>query len=207
MRPLTHRLLRALSWHRRLLAALAAAIACFSVLQVVAPKPPETVPAVVLTHAVAAGATLQADDVAETRLPVEAVSDTALTSSREVVGRVLVAPLPSRAIVTSLSLLSAKRSVRAGLVLAPVRLADDEIAGLVEVGSVIDLFGGSPDGAVGRVATNVRVVTVLPPSSAASGAFSSDSGTGPVVLVEVAPSLVERLVAASAQGPLQVALH
>jgi pilus assembly protein CpaB len=199
---------RAVSWHRRKLAVAAAVAAVLTgVSAALPPDPPST--EVVRTRAqLGGGAPLTADDLQLVRLPREFVPDGALTSVPDAVGRVLAAPVARDQVLTELSVVAPDRAVRRDRVVAPLRLADADVAALLRVGETVDVVAAVPEAArAAVVARNVRVIGLpLPPSSSGIGG-DDNQGAGALVLVEVDGSTAAALAQAAVTGTLSVILR
>src|SRR3954447_8010817 len=127
-------LLRAASWHRRLLAAACAAAAVAFALSAVAPAPPVVVHVLAAARDVPAGAVLTPADVHEIALPPRVVPEGALRAGTDVAGRVVVAAMHRNETVTDLRLVGTPvfAAVTPGLVATPVRIADPGVARLLQ---------------------------------------------------------------------------
>lgn len=206
---------RAVSWHRRKLAVLAAVVAVFAGINAARPEPPPTVEVVVAAHDLAGGARVAGADLTTARLPAGLVPDQAVTDRAELVGRTVVAPLTRGSVLTQLSVLSPRLTkANPGSVIVAVNLADPTLVQLLSVGDRVDVLvaGVADAGATGPpsaavVASGARLVTVpAPPSSAGPIGSGAGSDTG-VVLVEVDSATAVRLTQAAATGPLTVVLR
>lgn len=198
---------RAVSWHRRPLAALAAVLA---VLATVAALSPEQAPGVTVVTAVRGlpgGAQLTADDLAVVEVDPVAAPESAPGSVEALLGRTLTAPVTKGTILTSVDVVAPReRGGGRGTVLAPVRLADAEVVGLLRVGDEVDVLGGdAATGAVGVVASSARVAS-LPSREEEGGLFAGGSGSGALVLLEVPPAAAVALTEASLGGSLSLVL-
>ncbi len=192
---------RALMRHRRLLAALAAAVAVYATL-VSVHGPADGTAVLTVSRAVAGGVTLQADDLVVTRWPPAVVPDGALTDPSEAVGHTTVAAIPRGDIVARSDLTDGGSLVNDGFVALPVRFASGAPLELLRVGDRIDLLGQDGDGqAPGVLASKTRVVAI--PASDTS--LGSD-GSG-MVLVEVTPKQAASLTNAASTGSLSFALR
>ncbi|WP_233493657.1 hypothetical protein [Desertihabitans brevis] len=92
--------------------------------------------------------------------------------------------------------------------LAPVRLADAEVASLLRSGDVVDVVGTDPgSGEVAVVASDARVVS-LPAGADPGGGLlgATPSSGGALVVLEVPPAAALELAAAGAAGGLAVVL-
>jgi len=182
---------------------VAAGLAVLTGVSAAAPDGPHRTPVVTAASALPGGAVLtaadlQVRDLVTADLPTGAVHDPA-----EVVGSTLAAPVPAGQVVTGLAVVAPRTSVSAGRLLAPVRLADTGLAGLIHPGDVVDVIGAdSQDGTAQVVARSVRVVAVP-----AQGESSAADTPGALVLVEVTSAIATELARAAAAGTLTIAWH
>ena len=193
---------RALRWHRRNLAALAAAVAVLATLNVLTGSSGEGVAVVVASRSVAAGQTIGADDLTIISIPPAAVPEQVLTDPQAAIGRSAITELAERTVLTPSLLLDAEGTVPAGRLALPVRFGESEAVGLLRVGSRVDILGAVAEADFGVVAESVRVVAIPTPVSDGLGAAQA-----PLVLVEVDPSQASRIAAAGSVSGLSFALH
>lgn len=183
------------------------ALAVGAGLQAVAPAAPRSVPVTVAARDLPAGATVRADDLAQLRLPPEAVPDGAV---REPAGRLLAAPLRRGEPVTDARLVGpGLADGHPGRVAVPVRLPDPGLVELLRPGDRIDLFAVDPSGAAGsdpggaeQVAAGVLVLAV--PEVRAEATTAAGLG-GRLVVIGVAQSAVAEVTAASVRSFLTYA--
>ena len=90
------------------------------------------------------------------------------------------------------------------LVAAPLRLADADIASLLEPGVLVDLIAADSRGRAVIVADSVEVLGVPTPSD---DSFGDTGFGGALVVVAVSSAQAIELAAASAVGPLSVVLR
>jgi Flp pilus assembly protein CpaB len=197
---------RLVSWHRRKLAVLAAMGAAAAGITAATPEPPPSTTVVVAARQLSGGERLTAEDVATREIPTAVLPADALTEAAAVIGRTLVAPLSRGSVLTSISLLGARPEVGDGLVIAPLRIADAAVVGLLRVGDRVDVVATDPE--TGRsaevVAEQVRVVTI--PKAAEDGS-ALDPGTGaPPTLVLVAVTVDQATQLADAAAGSQISL-
>lgn len=195
---------RAISWHRRLLAALAAATCVLSLILALRPAEPASAPVVVTTRLVAGGTELTAEDLTIARLPRGLIPDEAIAAPESLIGRTLAAPLTKGSVVTALSTVSA-RITKAGSnnVLTPVRFADPDVVALIAVGDVVDVLAASETG-TSILAHDARVAAIPAPPRT-SGLGASDS-RGQLVVLEVPPDTAAALARAASSSRLALAL-
>lgn len=202
-------LARAVSWHRRKLAVLAAVAAVLCTISALSPTAPPTVAVVVAARDLTGGQTLASADLRLARYPPDLAPADALSDPSLLEGRVLIGaagngvPLGRSAVVAPRDL-----SPGAGRSMVPVRLTDPAVAGLLQVGDVIDVLVTSRSDAPTRaIAAGARVLA-FPAQETAEGPFGAASGpTGRLVLLEVAPEEALELVAAQSRDQLAVILR
>jgi hypothetical protein len=123
-----------------------------------------------------------------------------LSDTGALVGRTLAGPAAEGQILTDLALVTARSTVAAGHVVAPLRLADAGLVELLQPGDLVDVLGADERSAEARVvAPAVRVVTVP-----ARDDTTSTETSGGLVLVEVSATAATELVQAAAAGSLTV---
>ena len=179
---------------------MAAALAVLTGLSAARPEGPPRRDVVVAAHQVAGGTLLGPDDV-EVRAVVATDAPTgALTSTTEVLGRAVSAPVAEGQVLTPLALVSPRASPASGRVVAPVRVFDAGLVTLLRPGDVVDVLGTDDQGATASVvARAVRVVTVPLLEEEVGGGSS-----GGLVLVEVPAGTATELAQAAAAGPLSL---
>ncbi len=190
--------MRAASWHRRGLAAVAAALAVLTGVSAALPPAPATVDVVVAARQLRGGSVLGADDVEIRPVTTGQTPQGATTDSDLLLGRTLAAPVAEGQVLTALAVVSPRTGVGDGQLVAPVRLADAGVVALLRAGDVVDLIGADEqNGTASVVARSVRVVTVPD----AGGADEADV-TGGLLLVAVSATTATDLARAAAVGPL-----
>jgi Flp pilus assembly protein CpaB len=155
---------------------------------------------VVLRDQLAGGSVLTAADLVVREVVAADAPQGFLTDPGALVGRTLSAPAAEGQILTQLALVSARSTVAAGHVVAPLRLADAGVVELLRPGDLVDVLGADERTAEARVvAPAVRVVTVP-----ARDDTTSAETSGGLVLVEVSATAASALVQAAAAGSLTV---
>jgi pilus assembly protein CpaB len=143
-------------------------------------------------------ADLQVDQVVAADSPAGAVDDPA-----GLVGRTLAAPAAKGQILTELAMTSARDPTGRGRVLAPLRLTDAEVVGLLRAGDVVDVLAADAQSEQAYVAARgVRVITVPQPPDSTGG-----DPAGALVLVEVDPETARVLARAAVAATLTVIWH
>lgn len=189
-----------MSWHRRPLAAVAAALAVLAAVSAALPEGAPTVPAVVATDQLRAGSVLRPADVEVRQVRVDDTPTGLVTDPAGLLGRTVAGPVAKGQMLTELALVAARTATAAGQVVAPVRLADAGLAPLLHPGDLVDVIAADDQGGRARVvARAVRLVTV-PVVDAASAADVA----GTLVLVQVSAEAARELAQAAASGTLTV---
>lgn len=184
---------RAISWHRRGLAAVAAAIAVLALWSALRPSAPVSEEVVVARRTVTAGSTLTEADLEVRSLPASALPDQVARDPTPLLGRTSAATLTAGSILTEASVVAPRSHARPGALTAPVRARDPDVLALLRPGDRIDLLGTDGNGASTTIARGAVVVAV-PRKPDDGGAFSSGSEQN-LVLVEVSDTEAARIVA------------
>lgn len=196
-------LLRAATRHRAVLSAGLAAASVAAGLQAVTPSREPTVPVVLASRDLPAGALLGAADLRSARWPRSAAPSRVLGSSDAASGRLLAGPVRSGEVLTDVRLVGAGllAGLRSdGLVGTPVRLADPQVATFLRPGDVVDVLeAATGPGAAGPAQVAAAGVRVL-----AVPALADDNGEGALVLLATRRADAARLAAAAVQGRLSV---
>ena len=197
---------RAVSWHRRILAAGLAAAAVAAGLNVVSPPPPPTVVVLAAARDLSGGQRLSPDDVREVHVPPDVAPRGALVPGDPLLGRVLATPVRAGSPLTDVQLLG--RSLVAGygrgLVAAPVRIADGGAVSLLSVGDTVDVLAAAPDGGAATDVVAAAVSVVAVPAVEAGG---GPMGSGALVLLAVRSSVAADLAQAAVTAQLSLVLR
>lgn len=191
-------LLRAVRWHRRLLAGVAAAAAVYFGLVALSPPPPPTVAVLAAARDLAGGAVPTGADLRTLDLPPEAVPDGVLKPGADLTARVLTSPVRSGEPLTDARFL-APAAVPKGELAYPFRIDDADISALLRVGDHINLYAATstPADAATLLARAVRVVALPTPRTTTTGAL---------IVVATTPETATRLAQATTNSKLTVAL-
>lgn len=194
-------LARAVSWHRRKLAVVAAVLAVLTGINAAAPRPPDTVTVLRATELLPGGSPVTESQVEAAAVPADAVPEEALTDPAQALGRLIAAPVPAGQVLTGYDLVG-ERSVGPGRLLAPVRLADPGLATVLRPGDRVDILAADGQGGpVRTVAERARIVTI--PAAADS---ARDAG-GVLLLVEADAETAAELARAAGSSTLSVLLR
>jgi len=199
-------LVRAISWHRRLVAAAAAAAAVAFMLEAAEPAGPPTSTAVVASRDLAAGAVIGDDHVRRAAIDLSALPDGALGMA-DVVGRTLAGPVRAGEVLTDARLLSPSlmAGYDTGLVGAPVRLADPGVARLLRTGDRVDVIAAGGETLIDAPATGLVVAgaqVVVVPETRDDAVLDS----GALVVLATTPGQAEQLAAAAVTSRLTVSI-
>lgn len=196
---------RAVSRHRRLLAAGLAAGSLAAALNVLSPRPAAGVQAVVAARDLTAGTALSAADLRRVFLPAAVAPVGVLVTTGDAIGRVLAAPVRRGEPLTDVRIAGADLLAArgGGLVAVPVRVADAASAALVSAGDRVDvLAAGAAAGAppVARVVAADAEVLAVPTAV-------QDDGEGALLVVATTPAVAATLAAAAVSSRLSLTLH
>lgn len=193
-------LARAVVWHRRPLAAVAAALAVLTGVSAALPAGPPERTVLVASREVPGGTVLTGADLEPRSLRAADLPTAVVAAPVEAVGRAVSAPLADGQVLTRLALVAPRARPSADGVVAPVRLADAGVVALLRPGDVVDLVGtDEQDGTAAVLAGAARVVSI-PQVEEEAGAGSA----GGLVLVEVPSATGTLLASAAARGPVTV---
>jgi pilus assembly protein CpaB len=191
---------RAARRHRALLAAGLTAAAGATALPVLAPSPEPTTSVVAAGRDLLPGQVLTTADLRTVALPRDAAPDGAVTDASTLVGRSVAGPVRSGETLTDVRLLGSGLVRAAGLVAAPVRLADPAGAALLHAGDHVDVLAVPSDGSAETartVATGLAVLSVP----------TADDGDGALVVLATTPEVAARLAAATVGSRLSVTVR
>jgi pilus assembly protein CpaB len=205
-RSFLHNLGRAMSWHRRKLAVVAAIAAILTAVAAAAPTGPPTLRVVRATGQLASGSVVSASDVEVDEVVEAALPRGALSDPAAIIGSRLVGPVADNQVLTGLDVVTGPAAAGAGHVVAPLRLADPDLGELVRPGALIDVIAADPEGGTARViATAVRVLTVPPPPREDDRTRSAENGV--LVLVDVDAKTATLLAEAAASSRISIVLR
>lgn len=195
---------------RRLVAALLAASALVLAVAPARPAPataikePET--AVLLAaRDLAAGLTIGSGDLRSAQRTTAHLPDGALPADAALVGRVVTGSVRRGEIITDQRLLGPGLSagLGAGLVAAPVRLVDLEVAALLRPGDRVDILAAIEDAETADVVADGVLVLAVPLAEPEGSQRAAPIG---LVVVAVGQDTAARLAAAAASSVLTATL-
>jgi pilus assembly protein CpaB len=207
-RPTSHRrflrdFARAVSWHRRKLAVVAAVAAVVTGISAASPPDPPSVEVVRATHRLDNGSVLEAADLRLGRLPRQAVPDEALTRVSDLVGRTLSGTVTNGQVLTAPDVVS-RATTAPGMVIAPLRLTDAGVVSLLATGQRVDIVAADSESGKASVVAADVVIAALPRGEP-DGGLGADSGA--LVLVQVDRTTATRLAQANSTRSLSVLLR
>lgn len=199
---------RAISWHRRKLAVVAAIAAVLTGVNAASPSPPPTTSVVTASSALAGGTRLTAEALTVTEFPDDVVPGQAITDPADLIGLTLAGPVTAGQVLTSVSAVSSRLATDSEMVVAPLRVDDPELIGLLQIGDRLDVLAAESQGGTAHViADRVRVVTI-PRTAGSSGIGGTTSeGPGSLLLVEVTPEDAALLAQAVVSAQISIVLH
>lgn len=190
--------------HRRLVAALCAAVASYLALTTLQPKPVDTESLWVATRSLAAGHRLVEADLEQAAFLPNTAPPDALPKGA-LVGQTLASPVAQGEPISPVRLLgTALTRAYPGSVATPVRLGDAAVVDLIKPGDVVDLVLADPTGRAEPrvVVAGARVIAVPPAKRDAVGAPD-----GALVVFAVQPEVSASAAAAAVNGFVTVVWH
>lgn len=188
-----------LSWHRRLLAAVCAALAVIGVVQATRTPPPPGEPVMALAAPVPAGELVTDDHLTVVEVPARLATAHTLRPG-EVPERARAAVALEEGQLLGRGLLMEEGVVAEGHALVPVQVPDPDVRRLLRPGATVSLvvaFGEVPE-----TLAEARVAELPEPASGTLGA-ARESG---VVLVEVPAEVAPTVAALGQSGQLSILL-
>jgi len=207
--PRLTRLRWGLGWRRLLLLRRAAAGLLAAAALLIAIRGPDPAarlaPVVVAARDLPSGSTTHPGDVQLRHWPVELIPATALGAVDQAAGQVLAGAVTTGEPITAARLVSPELARRAlggrEATSVPIRLADAEVAGLLNPGQVVDVVTLGPRADQPAVLASAAVVLTVLPADAKPG------GRGRLVLVAVPAAAASRLAAATLSQEVAVILR
>jgi len=198
-----HELQQHLRKHRALVAGALTATGVLAALPALAPSAGPSVLVVAAAHDLQPGHPLTAGDLTTVALPQDLVPAGALTTVAAALGHAAAGAVRRGEPLTDVRLLGAGLLQGAGLVAAPVRLADPAALALLHAGDRVDVLAAptSAEGAATRAVTVAAGVRVL-----AVPGVKDDAGDGGLVVLAATPATAARLAAAAVGARLSVTL-
>ena len=193
---------------RRLLSAGLAATTLATAVHVLAPGPAETVTAVVLTRDRPGGVALGPGDLRAEQRPPGTVPRGRVTLAAAS-GRVLAGSVRAGEVLTDVRLVGPGllAGQDAGVVGAPVRVADPAAAALTAPGDRVDVLLATATGRDAEVVVRSAVVLARPAPAGGDLLGSAETGGGALLVLAVGATDAAALAGAAARGPLSITLQ
>jgi len=202
-RDTVRRLHLALRRRRRLVSALFAAAAVFAFGRVLSPAPPDTTSVVVAARDLSGGAMIGPDDIRIVQMPADLAPAGTEGSTAALLHETLAAPVRAGEPISDRRLVGEAlvSGYADGLVAAPVRIDDAEVASLLQVGDRIDVYAAHGDESPSaRLVVSDAVVVTVPQ-------FDEEGRDGALVVLGVTSPSAAAVAQASSRGPLAISLR
>ena len=196
---LLRRLASFINWHRRVVAALCAAVVVAGIVSVASARPPEGEAVVALATDVPAGEALSPQHLTTVRVPSSLLTSRTVRSLDDAVGAHTAVALESGQVLTK-GLLLQGGSVQEGHALVPVAVPDQDLRNLLVPGTAVELvvaLGDRPE-VLGRA-------RVAAQPSAPTSTIGATKGSS-MVLMEVAAELAPSVATLGQSGQLAVVI-
>ncbi|MFC7326655.1 SAF domain-containing protein [Marinactinospora rubrisoli] len=184
-----HRLAAALARWRRPLGAVCAALAVAGAVLSLRPPAPPTIDVLVAARDLTALEPLGRGDTARRAVPRDTAPTGALTPADDPLGAALTAPMRRGEILTTARIADPPAApYGAGMVAAPVRVADPGAVALLRPGSRVDVLAAAQDplaAEFGAAAAPAELVVRDRPVIAVPGAEPADGESGALLLLAV----------------------
>ncbi len=193
-------LIRTISWHRRKIAAILAALGMFALLTHFSGTAEPLGHVVVVTRAVTAGAALSANDLSVSGVPLTLIPEEAITDPAEAVGRSASVSLTASTVLQP-SLLVSGASPPQGRSLVPITVSDAQLREILSPGLRVALVSSMGD--VPGIVTDDAVIHTMPQVASSS---LVTTGQAALVLVEVPSALAPDIAILGQSGQLSIFL-
>lgn len=194
-------LIRTISWHRRVVAALLAALGMFALVTHLSGNDGASGHVVVTTRAVSAGSSITSGDVTLHAIPQHLIPAGASDDLADVVGRSAAVSLSDRTVVQP-GLLVSGEPPEQGRSLVPITVHDQQLRQMLSPGLRVSLV--SARGEVPATVTQDAVVHAMPQLVETS---LMSSGQAALVLVDVPSGLAPEVSVLGQSGQLTVFLN
>ncbi len=201
--------LLAVSWHRRLLAALFTAAAVAAALTATAPPTPPSAALVVYRHDLDAGTLPDAGDLAVSRVPTGSGPTGTFDGVGAVPRRALLGPVRAGVAVSDVDFVSPGllAGFGADVVAVPVRMADAGSLGYLRVGDRIDLVAADTVPGSRTAVGSTRLVASAVPVLAITAGDATDSADGGLVVVAARTPTARAIAGAAVTARLSYTLR
>lgn len=190
------RVRRRILLHRRGLAATFAGLAIYAVVASTQQPPPATTPAWTAARDLPAGIRLTGSDLIRRDFLPDSLPAGAVSSVDEISGRILASPAGQGEVITPARLVGTELAAAyPGKQIVPVRLGDEAVADLLQVGDHITILAADPNEDDSALTLTDDAVVAGLPKAQASNSFES---TGRLVLAAVPRYQADRVATAGA---------
>ncbi|MHA6510982.1 SAF domain-containing protein [Tessaracoccus sp. Z1128] len=203
MRRILTRVAAFVSWHRRAVAALLAALSVLLVATWLQEPDGPTVRAAVTAAGLPAGHQIASTDVALRDLPAHLAPSGDPPGLDDVVGQVTAVGLAAGTVLQP-GLLATGQSMAAGRAVVPIALPDDQLRSLLRPGDAVTLVVTASESA--EVLTRDARVAALPSPPGGSALAVAGVGSDGLVLVDVPAEEAPAVAALGQTGQLSVIL-
>ncbi|WP_310964737.1 SAF domain-containing protein [Nocardioides terrisoli] len=187
-------------WHRRPLAAVAAAAAVYVGLHAATAPPPRTVPVWTAAHDLPSGAVLERTDLVRRQFTPQSVPAQRLRDPQVAIGHTVASPIGAGQAVSATQLVGMGwLDDRPGMSAVPVRVTDPGVVRLLHVGDRVTLLAADPQHPASAPVHIAADVLAIPSTSDGSSALP-----GRLVLVGVDRGSAETVARASVSQFLTV---
>ena len=190
--------LRTLSWHRRKVAAVLAALGALAMMSHFSGATEPVASVVTLTRGISAGTVIESDDVSLREVPQSLIPAGALTELADALGHSAAASLTSSTVLQS-GLLVAGEPPNPGRSLVPITVRDPQLREILSAGLRIALVSAVGD--VPGILTEDALVHTLPQVAATS---MVTSGQSTLVLVDVPTALAPAVSMLGQAGQISI---
>ena len=203
MRRFTDSIVSFVSWHRRAVAALLAALGVLLFGHALGTDPPR-VPTIVVTGFVAAGERLQADDLAIRQVLPESLPEGAIAELESVLGKPAAVSLPPGTVLQT-SLISSASAPGPGRALVPISVRDDGLRQLLQPGDLVSLVSAGAEAAE-VICADARVAAAPSPEPGGTAVALAAAQQADLVLVDVPADHAAVVAALGQNGQLSLVI-
>lgn len=191
------------SWHRRAVAAVLAALSVLLVSSWLAEPDGPMAEVPVITSEVPAGHTLTGEDLSMGEVPAHLIPSGGSLTLDDVVGQVTAVSLASGTLLQP-GLLATGQGVAAGRAVVPISLPDDQLRALLRPGDPVTLVVTSAEAA--EVLTRDARVAALPEALGGSSLAVAGVGADSLLLLDVPAAQAPAVAVLGQSGQLSVVL-
>lgn len=194
--------MRFLKWHRRIVAALLAALSVCCFWAGLNRSAANQVATVVAKQQITPGQRISVDDLKIVHYPAELAVSDSFSNPQDLVGEISNTKLAPQQPITSHNLVSRGYAANPGEVMAGVGLLDPCLAEIITVGDKINLYTQAPDNSQRLIAEGIKVSGILPQSQNENSA----KPVAKLLIISVSPKLAAQISALNETGALIITL-